>query len=463
MFKYALTILGLFVLLSIISSFDDDAKSSIKINVDVEEKVYEFESAKNGASPMWCYGNTCIARYGDRVVASGLETIKDVKILHNVRWTLFERTDAGKWRLIKKDMKDRTREPCPMGVFNNGQIFLSVNPTLTKLNEYSGPAEPQILQFDINNLDGKSETLLPAWEGVPEFTEHSYRSFAVDASSNEMIIFQNIGYTHAEWSFRDKKGKWKSNGKLIWPWGSDYEEPVAIRVCYPSVQLKDREVHFLGVSDIMEPNKEWRDYKYKITGRKWDYDFRRLFYTYSDDIGNGEFHDWIEITSREKTGGNITPCDLWVAPSGMVHILWLERALDERLWKDFFPDEKQKYILNYAILKKGKVVAQKAIMESSDLDEVIPGKGRFHVTPNNRLFVFYYVHSKNDDFKENRLIEIYENNRFSKSISVELRQPFSNFFTASVRGGSAPSNYLDVFGKSDVNEMRYARIQILGN
>ncbi|MBK8884782.1 MAG: hypothetical protein IPN67_21245 [Bacteroidales bacterium] len=73
-----------------------------------------------------------------------------------------------------------------------------------------------------------------------------------------MILLQNIEYTHAEWSFLDSKGKWSAQGKLEWPYGADYEEPEPIRVCYPNVMLKDRAVYFCGVSDIIEPNKEWR-------------------------------------------------------------------------------------------------------------------------------------------------------------------------------------------------------------
>ena len=57
----------------------------------------------------------------------------------------------------------------------------------------------------------------------------------------------------------------------------DYEEPEPIRVCYPNVMLKDRAVYFCGVSDIIEPKKEWRKFKRELTGKEWDYDFRRLF------------------------------------------------------------------------------------------------------------------------------------------------------------------------------------------
>ena len=43
--------------------------------VEVEEDVYRYEPANNGAGPMWCFGNTCVVRAGQRVWVSGLETI----------------------------------------------------------------------------------------------------------------------------------------------------------------------------------------------------------------------------------------------------------------------------------------------------------------------------------------------------------------------------------------------------
>lgn len=260
--------------------------------VEVEETVYRYEPADNGANPMWCHGNTCIVRFGDNVFASGLETIKDAKALNNTRWMLFRR-DAKRWDLLMKDFKDRTREPCPVGISPDCRLFLSTNPSRTKVDAYNGPAEPQILQFSAQYPTEQYKTLSPVWRGNPKFTEHSYRSFAVDGLNKEFILFQNIGDTHVAWTFYDKNEKWNKQGVLAWPWGADYSDPKPIRICYPAVQLKNRAVYFLGVSDIVEPNKVWKDYKYKLTGRKWDYDFRRLFYTWSTDITTGKFKEWM--------------------------------------------------------------------------------------------------------------------------------------------------------------------------
>ena len=121
-------------------------------------------------------------------------------------------------------------------------------------------------------------------------------------------------------------------------------------------------MHFCGVSDIVEPYPEWRAFKKQLTGNEWDYDFRRLFYTWTPDITREKFRAWVEIASRDKTCGWISPGDLWLAPDGAVHLVWTERALDERLRAKFFPEAKQSHAVNYAVVREGKVVLRRTLM-----------------------------------------------------------------------------------------------------
>ena len=440
--------------------------ATIRPVVEIEENVYRFEPANNGAGPMWCHGSTCLVRIGDDVFASGLETLKDVKPLNNCRWNLYRRSAQG-WQKVCSDASGRTREPCPLAGFGDGRLFLSANPTLNPdPNAYAGPARPEILEFAVENPDRVKQALQPVWAGQPKFSEHSYRSFAADGPNRELILFQNVGYTHAEWAFLDRNGRWSARGQLKWPWGADYEEPRAIRVCYPNVALKDRAVHFCGVSDIIEPNKQWRAYKKEITGRQWDYDFRRLFYTWTPDITSEGFRPWVEIASREKTCGWINPGDLWLAPDGGVHIVWTERALDERLREKFFPDEKQSHALNYAVVRRGEVVLRRTLLvaEEGGSNER-PGRGRFHVTPDNRLFVFFYVQGSDASGKrvsENRILEIGPQGAVGPAVRVPLKKPFTSFFTATIRAGTPPSNTLELLGTREGSgtTISYARIRL---
>ncbi len=432
--------------------------------VEAEELVYHYEPADNGSGPMWCHGSTSLVRIGDRVFASGLETVTGWKPLNNCRWMLFERSQNG-WRQIMTDQEGRTREPSPLAAFHDGSLFLSANPTLTEPDTYNGPARPEIYLFNASDPAFKSDRILPGWAGSPPFTEHSYRSFASDGAAKELVIFQNIDYTHAEWAFLDASGNWSAQGQLKWPWGGEYEVPEPVRVCYPNVMLKDRAVYFCGVSDIIEPKKAWREYKREITGKEWDYDFRRLFFTWNDDITRSEFHPWIEIASREETCGWIMPADLWVATDGTVHVLWTERAIDERLREKFFPTVKQSHSLNYARVQNGRVEFRRTLAVAEEgVSNEIPGPARFQVTPDNRLLVIYYVKGSNalgQTVAENRMLELAPDGSPGQSAVIPLKQPFTSFFTATVRAGSKPSWILDMLGTTgEQNTIRYARVNL---
>ncbi len=435
--------------------------------VEMEQDVYSFEPADNGAGPMWCSGSTCLVRARDDVFASGLETLKDQPPLNNCRWTLWH-ARATTWEPLQFDPEGRTREPCPLVVFpDDGRFLLSANPTLNADGRAGGgPARPELLLFSVTKAAAPPVRVLPEWSGRPAFTEHSYRSFAADGPNHELILFQNLGDTHAEWTLRGSDGGWTAHGQLQWPTDTNHAAQPVVRVCYPDVALVDRAVYFAGVSDIIEPNPAWRAFKKQLTGRDWDYDFRRFFFTWSEDITGGGFHEWVELASRERTCGWITPGDLWVDGDDVVHVVWTERALDERLRAKFFPGEKQRYELNYAQVRDGEVLLRQtlAFAEEGKGNE-IPGLARFQVTPDGRLFVFYYVNGTDaagQAISENRLIELRPDGTTSPPMKVPLKHPLTSFFTASTRAGCLPSKTLDLLGTRAGNSdtISYARIRL---
>ena len=418
--------------------------------VEAEEDVYTFTPPDNGSGPMWCHGSSCLVRVGDRVFASGIQTLPDAKPLNNIRWTMHERTPEG-WTLRLADPVDRTREPSPLATFADGRLFLSVNPTLVAdPTTYSGPARPAVLEFPGAHLAAPFRTLTPSWNGAPRFTEHSYRSFAADGPGRELVLFQNVGDTHAEWSFLDREGRWSARGRLTWPMGADYAKPQPIRICYPNVALRNRAVWFFGVSDILEPNPEWRAFKRQLTGKEWDYDFRRLFITWTPDLTREPFRDWVEIASREMTCGGISSGDLWVAPDGAVHLLWYERAIDERLREKFFPDARQSHALHYAVLRDGRVASRRTILEAVEGGaREVPSAGRFHATPDQRLFIVCHVSGADASgrgLSENRVYEVNPDGSVAAPVRIPFKKPFTSYFTATPRAGNPPSMTIDFLG-----------------
>jgi hypothetical protein len=429
--------------------------------VECEEDMYSYAPANNGAGPMWCHGSTCLVRTGEELFASGLETLPDAKPLNNCRWTLFTRKASG-WEMVPTGETGRTREPSPMAVFGDGRVFVSGNPTLTTNREtYSGPARPEVYEFG-SDRGTSFKRLVPVWDGTPHFTEHSYRSLAADRDSHELILFQNIDYTHAEWTFLDRTQKWSAQGKLNWP----VEGKQPIRVCYPNVAIKNRAVHFCGTSDIVEPNEKWRAFKKQLTGQEWDYTFRRLFYTWTTDITREKFRDWTELANVDQDGGGITLGDLWLSPDDAVYLLWTERAIDERLRRDFFPQEKQKHSLIWGVLRDGKIVSRRILLEAVEGEaSESPGRGRFQVTPDNRIFAIFYVSGRTSEgqpISENRVIELLPDGSFGKAARLPLQHPMGEFFTATVRAGSPPSGFLEMLGPriGSANTISYARVRL---
>ncbi len=435
--------------------------------VELEEDVYQFQPANNGAGPMWSHGNTCVVRWKDDVFVSGLETLADYPPLNNCRWKLFQRKD-DRWLLQQADPNDRTREPCPLCCFRDGRVMMSVNPTLaTDPAAVRGPARPEILQFSAADARAAYKTLLPQWSDSPPFTEHSYRSFVADGDRGELILFQNIGYTHCCWAFLDDQQHW-STGRLDWLPREDPEKApyggAGVRVNYPNVALKDRAVHFLGNSafDQWERMPDVGDLK-----RQWGPRFRKLYYTWSDDITTGRFSEWIEIDNCYSTGGWLFSCDLHLADDGDVHVLWHENPIHLTLRNERFPDIERIWALKYAVVRRGQVVRRRTLLAGGEVGSTeIPGRGRFHVTPDGRLFVICYVHGTDVTgarVAENRLIELLPDGTSTSPITLDMEHPLTTFFTATVRAGCAPSPTIDLLGMraGTSGTISYARV-VLG-
>ncbi len=435
-----------------------------------ESTVYTTADARNGAGPLWNFSSTNIARIGDTVWVSGLRTVPGLPPLNNTECTLWKQTGAAAWTQVAT-LPGLTREPCPIGVLQGQRLVISTNPTLNPPGKPGGgPARPGLWEYDPAHPDRPPVITEPRWRAgapVDKFTEHSYRSLAVDGARGEIFLMQNIGYTHAEWTFRDSRGEWSSQGKLDWPVKRIGGKDVQLRVCYTVALVHDRAVYLLGVSDVVEPNAEWRDYKRKLTGKEWDYVFRNLYYTWTPDITSVPFQPWLEVASREETAGRIVPGDLWLAPDGVVHAVWEDALTDDRLKDQFFPDQKQSKSIGYALIQAGRIVARSNLLANNGgLDVGVAHSPRLHATPDERLFMFVYRDGENlerQKISENILIHLK-----SRAVGSQIRLPLTASVNQHVvntsRVGNPMSNVLDVLASEPKNGglQKNLRIYIFG-
>jgi len=449
-------VIGSLLFLATASLAGTEASSRpLRCITEAEEVVTRYTGANNGAGPLWCYGSTVIARRGRDVYVSTIETGKDVPLLCNTRWQLWRRS-GGNWRIEQSEKDFRQREPCPIAVFEGGPVFLSANPSTEPPGTKYGRCMPIVLEFDAADPAGPPKEHSPAWADGAHFTDHSYRGFAADGAAGELLLLNIHAGTGEQYvSHCDVAGKWHQKGKIKFP----------IRSCYPQVALRAGAGHVMAIGDIVEPVEEWRKLKFEKLNRNWDYVFRRLFYTWTPNIRNTNFAVPIEIDTVEDTAGHISNLDLYIDKAGAAHLLYLRRPHQFAFIRDkYFPGEDMTAELEYVVVKAGKVVSRRSLTESpQDSEGIEPSFGRFHISSDGGLYVIVGGTGGKEGSRAfgNYAARIVAGSAKIEFVRIALEHPFRNFFTNTVRGGSAPSDILDMFGIAEDNpNLRYARIRL---
>jgi hypothetical protein len=478
---FRLPMLVALVLLAVPPLWGDDRFAAVQAVVEIEEEVYSYEPANNGAGPTWCSGAPALVRLGETLFAPGLETLPDFQPLHNVRWMLWKR-DADGWALQQVDPVERTREPCPLVVLPGGRLLMSVNPTLVAdPQRRAGPARPELLEFRAADPQTPPKTLSPAWDGDPQFSEHTYRFFAADPGSQEAIMLNQIGYTHKEWALLKHDGTWAA-GRLMNVPSREGDIHAYVpghnlhRFNYGSVVLKDRAVYVTGCVSYANWDRAGEDELKKILDGQSARqrlgslaNRRRMMFTWTPDITTTPFAEWLEVGSTMGNGGWLFPGDLWVAPDGAAHVLWYEGPMDRRLRDEYFPDIKLTHAIKHAIVRDGQVVHRGTLIEGGEgLGSEIPQsiQPRFQITPENRLFAWFYVSGTDREgqrVSENRMVELQADGTAGTPFVLPLEHPMRMAFTATPRGGSPPSNILDLFGiraSGPATTLCYARVRL---
>jgi hypothetical protein len=311
---------------------------------------------------------------------------------------------------------------------------------------------------------------------------------ALDAAKGEVILFQNVGLSHSEWALYTSSGKW-FGGKLVWPPIVQTElAPYGAsraRVNYPIVLLHDRTVHLFGAAaydnwariQSLEDLGIRADPNHKggsgMKGRKRGNRFRRLFYSWNDDIGAHPFNKWIEIDNTFDDGGWLFPGDMHLDTAGTVHLLWYRAPMLRSLRDSLYQDIKLVYTIEYATIRNGAIIRRQTLVRAEDgRDNIFPtdierensifiqsngekifcqhiATPRFHIVPDGRIFVVYFVSGMIDNgaqISENRILQVFADGTISTPVTIPLKHPLSQFFTATPRAGCMPSFTLDLLG-----------------
>jgi hypothetical protein len=343
----------------------------------------------------------------------------------------------------------RQREPCPLGVTERG-LMLYVNDSLTPPGTHYKECEPHLLHFASAEPGVKARKLSPQWNiEQPYFTDHSYRGFGVDGPRSEMLMLNIDAKTSVQhWSYLDHTGQTRAHGAITFP----------IRAAYPQVALKKGSAHVMAIGDIVEPVEAWRNFKFAETGRKWDYVFRILYYTWTPDLTNQPFADPIEIANVDDTAGFISNQDVWVAPDNSAYLLYREQEVQSALMRDqFFPEGSLTPSLHLAVVREGQVVRRQVLVPGSDT--VSPGHARLHETADGTVYALAYV---GGEAPGNYLYQVYPEVDSPKAISVPLSPAFGSFCLATTRAGCAPSDTIDIFGYGGGGSgvLSYARVDL---
>jgi hypothetical protein len=357
--------------------------------------------------------------------------------------------------LIRAGEGFRNREPCPLVSLGPDRLVLSVNPSTEPPGTQYGRCDPQLLFFDTRRLDQPLRALRPSWPAAAHFTDHSYRGIAADPDRGEVLLLNIDAKTSAQhWALATADGRFRLTGALDFP----------IRACYPQVALRNGAAHVLAFGDIVEPNEAWRTYKKEQTGRNWDYVFRRLFYAWCSDLRRGGFAPPQEIDTVDATGGHITNLDLWADQRGTAHLLYLKTNFSPLLRDRFFPGQEIVTTLEHVEAAGGKIIRRTHLLSGGEKARETPHYARFHATEDGTLWAVVFITGRRSDgssFAENRVFPIRPGQLEVSFTLLPLKTPLSIFFTAAERGGSRPSNVLDLLGTgSDGQTLRYASVRL---
>ena len=418
--------------------------------VEVEEQVVVCPPARFGAVPLWAHGAPMLVRSGDNVYATICQAGEGVAPQHTIQWQLWRR-DRQSWRTICSGDGHNELAPCPLVQVGDGMLYVSSNPAWQAL---SPSPMPELAVC--NPVTGQKTR-----QGVETYPTsmfwYSYRGIAADPSRGEMVLM-NIAGDEYLISFRDWKGQWQPAGSLSFPMLS----------CYPQVGLNRRAVHVLAISNVPESVPQWIAAMEEARVDSGSV-YRHLYYTWTSDILVRPFSKEIELCSADKTAGYIRNLDLHVDSEGRAHVLYLKQDYENPvIRRRFFPDRTPTSELVYATILNGQVERQTVLMDSE-------GRGaggaytakpmrcefaRLHADARGNLHIVAMVAWTGG--RHMMVAPLKTDGQIGQLQTLDVKEPLEVFHTATVRGGSAPSDIIDILGANDFYNLRYVRAVLEG-
>ena len=127
--------------------------------------------------------------------------------------------------------------------------------------------------------------------------------------------------------------------------------------------------------------------------------------------------------------------------------------------------------IGYAQVRDGRLIRLETIAKGNsetDLKDLNPGEsgsltwGRLHRLENGRIVAIYSGTDRDGDAMW--IVRLNKDGSAENAVKIPMKSPFgSHFFTNTQRGGSAPSNTIDLLEMNygtDSHSVRYAEIEV---
>ena len=158
---------------------------------------------------------------------------------------------------------------------------------------------------------------------------------------------------------------------------------------------------------------------------------------------------------------------------GTAHLLYVKHRFQYEFLRDeFFPGEPMTDEIGYAQVKDGRLIQLQTIAKGNsetELKDLAPGEagslkwGRLHRLENGRVVAIYSGTDRGGDAMW--LARLSKDGSVDDVAKIPMENPLgSHYFTNTQRGGSAPSNTIDLLEMNygtEFHSVRYAEIEVV--